>query len=280
MEVIYNVLEHILPFSWIQYDFMKNALLAVLIITPLFGMIGTVIVNNNMAFFSDALGHSALTGIAIGVILGLVSTDISMMLYAVAFALFLNYIKGKKTASTDTVISVFSSFSTAIGLVILSMGGNFSKYSSLLVGDILSITFKEILMLLGVFIFTVVFWVFFYNKMLVISINETLGRSRNIRVKLVNNLFSVVIALIVMMSIRWVGVLIINALLILPAAAARNLSTNMREYTLFSCIISITCGLCGLVLSYHMNTATGPSIVIVSAVVFFMTLIAKPTVKG
>ncbi len=280
MEVIYNVLEHILPFSWIQYDFMKNALLAVLIITPLFGMIGTVIVNNNMAFFSDALGHSALTGIAIGVILGLVSTDISMMLYAVAFALFLNYIKGKKTASTDTVISVFSSFSTAIGLVILSMGGNFSKYSSLLVGDILSITFKEILMLLGVFIFTVVFWVFFYNKMLVISINETLGRSRNIRVKLVNNLFSVVIALIVMMSIRWVGVLIINALLILPAAAARNLATNMREYTLFSCIISITCGLCGLVLSYHMNTATGPSIVIVSAVVFFMTLIAKPTVKG
>lgn len=280
MEVIYNVLEHILPFSWIQYDFMKNALLAVLIITPLFGMIGTVIVNNNMAFFSDALGHSALTGIAIGVILGLVSTDISMMLYAVAFALFLNYIKGKKTASTDTVISVFSSFSTAIGLVILSMGGNFSKYSSLLVGDILSITFKEILMLLGVFIFTVVFWVFFYNKMLVISINETLARSRNIRVKFVNNLFSVVIALIVMMSIRWVGVLIINALLILPAAAARNLATNMREYTLFSCIISITCGLCGLVLSYHMNTATGPSIVIVSAVVFFMTLIAKPTVKG
>ncbi len=280
MEVIYNILEHILPFSWIQYDFMKNALLAVLIITPLFGMIGTVIVNNNMAFFSDALGHSALTGIAIGVILGLVSTDISMMLYAVAFALFLNYIKGKKTASTDTVISVFSSFSTAIGLVILSMGGNFSKYSSLLVGDILSITFKEILMLLGVFIFTVVFWVFFYNKMLVISINETLARSRNIRVKFVNNLFSVVIALIVMMSIRWVGVLIINALLILPAAAARNLATNMREYTLFSCIISITCGLCGLVLSYHMNTATGPSIVIVSAVVFFMTLIAKPTVKG
>lgn len=280
MEIIYNILEKLLPFSWIQYDFMKNAFLAILIITPLFALIGTMIVNNNMAFFSDALGHSAITGIAIGVVCGLTDTNISMILFAVVFALVLNFIKSKKTASSDTIISVFSSLSTAIGLVILSMGGNFSNYASLLVGDVLSITFKEVLMLVAVFVITIVFWCVMINKMMMISINETLSASRHIRVKLINNLFSILIALIVMLSIKWVGVLIINALLILPAAAARNIASNIREYTLFSIMISMVSGLTGLLLSFFMNTATGPTIVIISACIFFMTLVAKPLVKG
>lgn len=280
MEIIYNILEKLLPFSWIQYDFMKNAFLAILIITPLFALIGTMIVNNNMAFFSDALGHSAITGIAIGVVCGLTDTNISMILFAIVFALVLNFIKSKKTASSDTIISVFSSLSTAIGLVILSMGGNFSNYASLLVGDVLSITFKEVLMLVAVFVITIVFWCVMINKMMMISINETLSASRHIRVKLINNLFSILIALIVMLSIKWVGVLIINALLILPAAAARNIASNIREYTLFSIMISMVSGLTGLLLSFFMNTATGPTIVIISACIFFMTLVAKPLVKG
>ena len=77
METMYRLLETVLPFSWLQYDFMKNAFLAVLIMTPLFGMLGTLIVNNRMAFFSDALGHSALTGMGIGVILGVADTSCS-----------------------------------------------------------------------------------------------------------------------------------------------------------------------------------------------------------
>lgn len=279
MEIVYSVLEKMLPFSWIQYDFMKNAFLAILIITPLFGIIGTMIVNNNMAFFSDALGHSALTGIAIGVICGLADTNLSMVIFAIVFALLLNFIKSKKTASTDTIISVFSSLSTALGLVILSMGGNFSNYASLLVGDVLSITFREIVMLTGVFVLTMIFWMICFNRMLAISINETLAASRHIRVGLINNLFAVFIALIVMLSIKWVGVLIINALLILPAAASRNIAGNVREYTLFSILISMVSGFTGLVLSFYMNTATGPTIVIISALIFFLTLVSKPFFK-
>ena len=86
---------------------MKNALLAIIIITPLFGILGTMVINNRMAFFSDALGHSALTGIAVGTIFGISDTNISMVLYAIIFAILLNYIKRRKTLSTDTVISVF-----------------------------------------------------------------------------------------------------------------------------------------------------------------------------
>ena len=169
-------------FSWLQYGFMKYAFLAVLIITPLLGLMGTMIVNRKMAFFSDALGHSALTGIAIGVVLGVGNADISMMVFAVVFALLLNQISSKISASKDTVISVFSSCSIAVGLAILSRGGNFSKYSGILVGDILSITPDEIIYLGLMFVVTVVFWLFGFNKLLAVSLNRTLARSRHISV--------------------------------------------------------------------------------------------------
>ena len=94
--------------SWLQYDFMRNALIAVLIITPLFGIMGTMIVNKKMAYFSDALGHSALTGIAVGVVCGMADTSLAMVIFAIVFALLLNKIGSLNTASTDTIISVFS----------------------------------------------------------------------------------------------------------------------------------------------------------------------------
>lgn len=271
METIYKMIETILPFSWVEYDFMKNALIAVLIITPLFGVLGTMIVNNRMAFFSDALGHSALTGVAIGTLFGLVDTNVSMLIFAVLFALFLNKIKRKNTVSTDTVISVFASLSMAVGLVILSRGGNFAKYSALLVGDILSIKPYEVGMLAIILVLTLLFWFLGFNKLYAISVNESLAKSKNININLMEDLFSIVIAIIVMSSVKWVGILIINALLILPAAASRNMSANVREYHLFSILISLFSGLTGLVISYYIGTATGPTIVIIAAVMFFIT---------
>lgn len=279
MDMIYEILEKLLPFTWIEYDFMKNALLAILIITPLFGILGTMIVNNKMAFFSDALGHSALTGVAIGLIFGISDINLSMILYAVIFTLLLNSIKRKNTLSTDTIISVFASFSMAIGLVILSTGGNFASYSSLLVGDILSIATKEIVYLLIAFLIIALFWVFYFNKLHAMSINESLAKSKNINTKLLDNIFVILIAITVMLSIKWIGILIINALLILPAAASRNIASNVREYHLFSVIISVFSGFLGLVLSYFIDTATGPTIVIIASMFFLLTYLAKSVFK-
>lgn len=273
MSTLYDLMEKILPFSWVEYNFMKNAFLAIVIITPLFGILGTMIVNNRMAFFSDALGHSALTGIALGTLLGITDTDISMIIYAVIFALLLNYIKRKKTVSTDTVISIFSSFSLAIGLVLLSRGGNFSKYSSLLVGDILSITTKEIGLLCIIFVITLLYWFSNFNRLHSVGVNVSLAKSKNIKINFTEDSFCVLIAIIVMLSIKWVGVLIINALLILPAAAGRNIASNMREYHLFSVLIAVFSGITGLILSYYLGTATGPTVVIIAALLFFVTLL-------
>lgn len=279
MEEIYHILEAILPFQWMEYDFMKHAFLAILIITPLFGLLGTMIVNNNMAFFSEALGHSAFTGIAVGVIFGLTDTNVSMVIFAIVFALALNKIKRLNTISTDTIISVFSSLSTAVGLVILSQGGKFGKYSNLLVGDILSITGREIVLLLIIFVVTLLFWGFCFNKLHAFSVNHALAKSKGVPVVLIDNMLAVLIAMIVMLSIKWVGILIINALLILPAAASRNLASNMREYHRFSVLIAVFSGVLGLLLSYYNATATGPTIVIVASIIFFATLVVRPLIK-
>ena len=161
----------------------------------------------------------------------------------------------------------------AIGLAILSAGGNFSKYSSLLVGDILSITRKEILYLIIIFVVTILFWILGFNFLNAICIHRTVAKSKRIPVKLMDNLFAVLVALIVMLSIKWVGILIINALLILPAASSRNISSNMREYHLFSLVFSLFSGIVGLFVSYYTNVATGPMIVIVASVIYFATYI-------
>ena len=138
MSGIYALMDTLLPFEWLHYTFMKNALIAILLLTPLFGMLGTMAVDNKMAFFSDALGHSALTGIAIGVVLGWQSQMSAMLLFGILWAVLITFVKHHSKMSADTIISVFSSTSIALGLVVLSRGGAFAKYSSVLVGDVLS----------------------------------------------------------------------------------------------------------------------------------------------
>ena len=257
--------------AFFQYDFMKNAFIAILIMTPLLGILGTMVVHKKMAYFADALGHSALTGIAVGVVFGMQNTNLTMVLFGVVFAFLLNQIKFRNLASTDTIISVFASASMAVGLAILSKGGTFSQYSAILVGDVLSITRTEIMYLLVILLVTVVFWCFEVNRLNAISIHPALARSRGIHVKLVEDLFAVLVAVIVMLSIRWIGILLISALMILPAAASRNIAKNMRAYHVYALIFSVFSGMLGLFVSYFVDVATGPMIVIVASILYFAT---------
>lgn len=275
MNFIYDFAASVLPFSWADYRFMVNAFIAVLLIAPLMGVLGTMAVNNKMAFFSDALGHSAFTGIALGVLLGIKNEVISLVAFGVFLALVITKVKNKGNTSSDTVISVFSSTAVAVGLLVLSYGGGFSKYSAYLVGDILSVTATELLCLLITLVCVIVVWALIYNKLLVISINKELAASRGIKTSIYENIFVIVVAVVVMMSIKWVGILLINSLLILPAAAARNIAKNSRQYIITSVIISLVCATSGLLISFYADTSAGATIVTVSAITFFATHIFR-----
>lgn len=265
--------------EFLNYTFIKNALIAILLASPIFAIIGTMIVNNKMAFFSDALGHSALTGIAIGMLLGISNANISIVIFAIVFALILNYVKNKTSYGTDTIISVFSSIAMAIGLALLGRMGEFNKYSNYLVGDLLSISKQELVYLAIAFVLVIIFWIFTFNKINAISVNKMLAKSKGINVTLVDKLFSVVTAIIVMISIRWIGILLINSMVILPAASSRNISKDMREYHTNAIIIALVSGVLGLIISYYLNVPTGPMIVIILGIVYLFTFLLRKMLK-
>lgn len=259
-------------YEWAQYDFMRMALLAVLLIAPLFGFLGTVVVDGRMAFFSDSLGHSAMTGIAIGVLLGLKTPVLTMILFGIIYAVLLTLVKARGAASTDTTIGVFSATGMALGVILLSRNGGFSKYSGYLIGDLLAVTKLDLAYAAVTLACSLLYWLFFYNKLLLVSVNESLAQSRGIRTRAIDMSFTCLLAVVIMLSIRWVGVLIISAMLVLPSAAARNISRNVARYHLLAVAIAVICGVLGLLLSYAFGTASGAMIVVTLAACYVLTL--------
>ena len=271
MEILYNMAS----LEWLEYGFMRNALLAVVMITPLFGLLSTMVVSNRMAFFSDSLGHGAFTGLALGAILGIFSPVESLLLFSVFFALLITWIKNHSTASTDTIIGVFSSLGIAAGLMMMSYGGSFNKYASYLIGDILSITPGELKSLAVVLAVVVLVWIGLFNRLLILSINSSFARSRGVSTMLVEGIFAAMVAVVVAISIQWVGLLIINSLLVLPGAAARNIAGSIKQYHLLSVLFAVVSGVSGLVLAYYCSMAAGATIVVIAAGIFFVTLLLK-----
>ena len=279
MPVLYSVLNKLLPFECFRWDFMKNALLALLLLTPLLALLGTMAVNRRMAFFSDALGHSALAGVGLGMLLGVQSELISMIVFGVLWAVAISRINRAGGASADTIISVFSSTGIAVGLLILSRNGSFSKYSSLLAGDVLSVKPSDLLWLALALPLGAAIWALLYNKLLLTAVNPALAQSRGIPTKWVEYAFVSLVAVAVMLSIRWVGVLLINALLILPAAAARNIARTAAQHALFSVLIGVFSGVAGLVAAYYLDTGVGAAVVLCAALCYGVTLPFRAMVR-
>ena len=275
MSLWYSFCE-LLPIEMLQWDFMKNALLALLLMAPLFGLLSTMVVTGRMSFFSDALGHSAFTGIAIGSIFGLAAPAWAAVLFSVFFALLFSYVRHRSNQAADTIIGVFSSTAVALGIFVATMGGNsFTKYNKYLIGDILSITPAEIGLLAITLLAVILFWVFFSNRLCLTAIYPQLASSRGIPVGLSQTLFTVAIAVVVTLSISSVGLLILNSLMVLPAASARNVARNLRQYHGYSVLFTLFAGISGLTISYYIGCSAGAAISLILALIFSATFIFR-----
>jgi len=258
-----------LPFEMLHWDFMRNALLAVLLMAPLFGILSTMIVTGRMSFFSDALGHSAFTGIAIGGIFGIAAPTWIAVLFSIIFALVFSFVRNRSNHAADTLIGVFSSTAVALGIFIATLdGGSFTKYNKYLIGDILSVTPSEIGMLALVLLAVSIFWVLTSNRLMLTTIHQPLAASRGISVRSLQTLFTVAVAVVVTLAISWVGLLILNSLLVLPGAIARNVAKNLRQYHLLSILIALLSCILGLCISYWLGVSAGASISLVLALFF------------
>ena len=266
---LWYALWDMLPFEMLHWDFMKNALLAILLLAPLFGLLSTMIVTGKMSFFSDALGHSAFTGIAIGCICGVAAPTWVAVLFSVAFALLFSFVRSRSNHTADTLIGVFSSTAVALGIFIATLGGSsFTKYNRYLIGDVLSVTPVQIGLLALVLAGVVVFWVLFSNHLTLVSIHPQLAASRGLKTEFIQALFTVLIAVVVTLSISWVGLLILNSLLVLPGASARNISRNLKQYHLTSVLLALAAGIGGLCVSYYFGASAGAAISLILALCF------------
>ena len=274
MELWYSIVE-LLPFSWAAEGsmyFMKNALLALLVVSPLFGILSTMVVTRHMSFFSDALGHSAFTGVAIGSLCGLAEPLWGAVIFAALLALLFTFVRRRTSLASDTVIGVFSSTAVALGIFIATFGGgSFTKFNSYLIGDILSVTPGKTVLLALILLGVLLLWGFFYNKLMLSAVHPALAGSRGINIFWQDALFSVAVAVVVTLSMTWVGLLVINSLLVRPAAAARNLAKNMWQYHLLSLLAAVVAGVAGLLTSYYVGSSTGACITLYLAVWFALT---------
>lgn len=260
------------PFAWLHYDFMKNALLVILILGPLFGILSTMIVTGKMSFFSDALGHSAFTGIAIGVLCGFAAPTWCAMVFAIVFALLFTFVRSRTNLSGDTVIGVFSSTAVALGIFIATLnGGSFTNFNKYLIGDVLSVQPSEILVLLLVLAAVLVFWCLISNKLVLTAVHPQLASSRGVPVRLHETVFTVLIAVTVTLSISRVGLMVVNTLLVLPAAGSRNIARNLRQYLLLSVLSALVCGVAGLITSYYLSCSAGATVSLYLALYFAVT---------
>ena len=272
---IWNAGVSALPFEWARYEFMRIALLAVLLLSPLLGGLGTVVVANRMAFFSEAIGHAAFTGIALGVMLGLSDPLWSMIGFALVLTLAIAWFRRRGGLSSDTAIGLVMAFTVSLGIVILSHGGDFARYTNFLIGDMLAVTKTDVAWLAALAAGAMVLFFIFFNRLLLATLSPAIARSRARNAGAAELVFACLLAVVVTCALPWIGILVINALLILPAAAARNVARNTAQFFGWAVAIALVSGVAGLIASFYASTATGATIVLAAMAVYLLTLPAR-----
>ncbi len=266
-----------IPLECMQMRFMQEAMLGLILVAPMAAVAGTQVVNFRMAFFSDAIGHSAFAGVAFGLLFA-ISPNLTMPLLAVIVGLGIMAVKQRSGLSTDTIIGVFFSAVVASGLAVVSRYPQAARDMQMfLYGDILTISDQEIAALFGLLAVFLLFQGFAFNKLICIGLNLQLAKAHRIKVMIYQYLFAALLSLIVIFSVKAVGVLLVTAMLITPAAAARNLASSYGRMLWISVIVSIVCAIAGLLLSAQewLRTAAGATIVICACLVFCISLIFR-----
>lgn len=259
-----------LPFESMQPRFMRQALLGLLLLCPMTAMLGVQVLNFRMAFFSDAVGHSAFAGVAVGLIFG-APPRLSMLLFGVAVGLLVMAVQRKSGLSADAAIGIVFSAVVAFGLAVVSRAASLAReMEQFLYGDILTVSPGEIAVLFLLLCALVIFQYFGSNRLLAIALSPLMSRVSGTKVAFWQYLFAALLALVVMFSVRAVGVLLVTALLIVPAAAARNIARDMRGMFWWSIAISTASGYLGLWLSAQdwLATASGATIILVACAFF------------
>lgn len=269
----------------LAYGFVVNALLAGLMIGPVLGGLGTLVVVKRFAFFSEAVGHAALTGVAIGILLGEPYTGPygSLFGYCLLFGILLNFLRNRTGLSPDTLIGVFLSVSLALGAsLLLMLAGKINVHilENVLFGSVLTVSAHDLLVLGIVAVLVLALALPLYNRIMLASFNPQLAAVRGVAVKTLDYLFVVLVTLVTVASVKVIGAILVGALLVIPAAAARLVSQSLKGFFFVSVIIATLSTLLGILLPivFDLPVPSGAAIILVAGICFALAALARALV--
>ena len=253
--------------------YMLRALAAAALLAPTCALLGVFVTARRMSFFSDTIAHGALAGVALGVWFGLTELTVPMILFSLLVAAAILWIKENTELMTDTIMALLLSGSVAFGMIILKiLGGSLARIHSYLFGDILAVANQDVLFaaILFALVFAAIFWKL--SQLTLLSAHEEMAFVCGISVKALNYLFILGLTVTVAMSIRLLGIILVTALLVVPPAAARNISRNLRQQIIYSLVIGLLAGVVGIIASFQFDLPSGPAIVLTAIALFVVTL--------
>ena len=261
-----------------QYPFMQRALVGGVVIGFTGGLLGSLTVVRQLSFFSDALGHSTMLGISLGIVWG-ISPSVIVLPFALLFALGFNYLIEKTDLWTDALLNLIYSSSLAISVIVLSLSGTYQgNLNSLLFGDILALQLSDLGISGLLLAACALFMGLSLRTQMLLTLHEPLAIARGVNVKAHRNVFTILLSLVVATSIKAIGVLLVGAFIVIPACAARSFSRNFSSYVVLSAGLGALSAAIGMLASALFNLPSGPSIV-VAQLLLFLCAIALPSAK-
>jgi ABC-type Mn2+/Zn2+ transport system permease subunit len=261
--------------------FMQRAFLAALFLAPLCSFLGVFVTARRMAFFSDTVSHAALAGVALGFWLGFRNPTLPLIVVSCLIAVAVYWLKENTELLTDTIMALLLSGSVAVGIILLSvLKGYQGEIQRYLFGDILAIGRGEVMLAVILFFGVGSSLFLFLNGLSLITVQEELARVCNVRVRLLNYGFVILLTLTITVTIRLLGIILVTSLLVIPPAAARSVSRNLRQQIILSVVFGLVGGLAGIAFAYQIEVPPGPVIVLTSIAIFAASLAAGRFLKA
>jgi len=266
--------------EFLSYPFMQRALFASIMVGVLCPFVGNFVILRRMSFFSDAISHSAFAGLAAGMLLG-IDLSLSSLAISILIALFIAFLSEKTTLSHDTIIGIAFSAAIAGGMFVIGIiKGYRADVFAFLFGDILTVNKTDLSLIIIVGMLTIAVFMVFLKSFLQITFNRDMAQVEGINVRFFEYLLFLIIALVITVSLKIIGIILVTSLLIVPSASAKNIASNMRQLFSLSCIFGVVSGVSGLIASIYLNTPSGPTIVLVSIGIFLLTMLKSLLIKG
>ncbi|AUB37168.1 ABC.ZM.P, zinc/manganese transport system permease protein [Nostoc flagelliforme CCNUN1] len=257
----------------LTFPFMQRAIVGAVLMGILGGMLGSFVTLRQLSFFSHAVGHAALVGVALGVLLQINPTWM-LLPFTLVFGVIVLYFIDKTDLGSDSVLSIVLSGALAIGVILTSLiKGYRGNLMAVLFGDILAIDTTDLILTLLVLVGGSIFLLSTLRQQILLTLNPDVAQVQGIPVQLYRYVFVVLLSLAVAVAIKAVGVLLVNAFLVIPASTAKLMSHHFSRFLIMSVIVGSISSIAGIIVSGIFNFASGPSIVLVQFLLFVAVFI-------